>query len=217
MERDGFPWSGSLALRESVLKPQVRLALNLRGYVFDRYREALGELEMLPGESGREARLRALQGLCFSYFMPNLQERASRMLGACGLNVLTPFSDDRLVEYVYNIPWSMKSLYDREKGLLRKSLEGLLPDTLLWRKKSPYPKTYHPEYAQMAAERLIQVMNDPAAPILQLLDRDAVMRLTSGPLSPEPWFGQLMAGPQMLSYLLQVNQWMLKYRVEVEM
>ncbi|NLG24425.1 MAG: asparagine synthase, partial [Clostridiales bacterium] len=215
IERDGFPWSGSLSLRESVLKPQVRLKLNLRGYVLDRCRDALSELPLLIGEPADEARLRALQGLCFRFFMPNLQERAARMLGASDVRALTPLADDRLAQYVYNVPWSMKSLGGREKGLFRQAMDGLMPDALLWRKKSPYPKTYHPDYARLAAEALAATIADDAAPILQLVDREALTRLLGGPVSPEPWFGQLMAGPQMMSYLVQVNLWMLKYRVEV--
>jgi len=186
------------------------------GYVSDRYREAAESLPTLPGESERDAKLRKIHGLCFMFFMPNLQERAAKMLGACGINVLTPYSDYRLAQYLYNVPWSMKSLRGQEKGLFRAAMEGgVIPDSLLWRKKSPYPKTYHPGYTRLTTEALANVLSDPASPILQLVDRDALIKLMSGPLTSAPWFGQLMAGPQMLAYLLQVNQWMLKYRVEV--
>jgi len=109
----------------------------------------------------------------------------------------------------------MKSLRGHEKGLMRAAMEGVIPEELLWRKKSPYPKTYHPEYAELATAGLHAVLQNPASPILQLIDRDALHKLLASPLSPAPWYGQLMTGPQMLSYLLQVNQWMVRYRVEV--
>ena len=217
--KDGFPWSGSIALRESVLTKETAQALDVRAYVEDNYREALRRQETLPGEDGRSARLRQLQGLCFEYFMANLQERAAAMGGAAGLTVLTPYCDDRLVQYVYNVPWAVKALGGQEKGLLRTAMQHLLPEELLWRKKSPYPKTYHPLYTQLVQETMKSILSESSAPILQLVDRAAIERLMAGPLSPTetPWFGQLMTGPQMLAYLIQINQWMLRYRVEVEL
>lgn len=141
------------------------------------------------------------------------------MGGAAGLTVLTPYCDDRLVQYVYNVPWAVKALGGQEKGLLRTAMQHLLPEELLWRKKSPYPKTYHPLYTQLVQETMKSILSESSAPILQLVDRAAIERLMAGPLSPTetPWFGQLMTGPQMLAYLIQINQWMLRYRVEVEL
>ena len=138
------------------------------------------------------------------------------MGAAAGLTVLTPYCDDRLVQYVYNVPWEMKSMGGQEKGLLRAAMHGLLPDELLFRKKSPYPKTYHPLYAKLVTGVLREILSDSGSPILQLIDREAVLRLMDGDLSPSatPWFGQLMSGPQMLAYLIQINQWMLRSRVD---
>lgn len=219
VSKDGFPWSGSIPLRESILTEEAARALNLGRFVEENYRDALRRQERLPGEDKRDARLRQIQGLCFEYFMSNLQERASAMGDAAGLTVFTPYCDDRLVQYVYNVPWRIKALDGREKGLLRAAMRSILPDDLLWRKKSPYPKTYHPLYTQLIKEMIRSVLSEKNAPILQLVRRDAVERLAEGPLSPveTPWFGQLMTGPQMLAYLIQVNQWMLKYRVEVDL
>ncbi len=215
--KDGFPWSGSLSLRNRVVKPELRSLLALDDYVDARWRESLSRQPILSGETARETRLRQLQGVCFEYFMVNLQERAAAMGASAGLTVLTPFCDDRLAQYVYNVPWRIKALGGQEKGLLRTAMQHLLPDDLIWRRKSPYPKTYHPLYTQLVKETLRSILSDDASPILQVIDRDAVLRLMDGELSPTatPWFGQLMSGPQMLAYLIQVNQWMLRYRVEI--
>ena len=98
-------------------------------------------------------------------------------------------------------------------------MRHLLPDELIGRKKSPFPKTYHPLYTQLVLETLKGVLADDSAPILQVIDRKEIERLMQGDLSPTatPWFGQLMSGPQMLAYLIQVNQWRLRYRVEVSL
>jgi len=213
---DAFPWSGSMALRERVVKPKVREKLRLSDYVAARYHEAVAALPRFASDTPEEARLRQLHGLCFQWFMPNLQERALRM---SPVPVLTPFSDDRLAQYVYNVPWPMKNAGGVEKGLLREAMRDLLPEKLLMRRKSPFPKTCHPRYTELVRRAALDMLDDVASPILQVVSADAVRELAAGPLSPAetPWFGQLMAGPQMLAYLVTVNQWMLRYQVEIDL
>ena len=219
IHKDGFPWSGSLALREKILKSEISKELHLSRHADDRWREALNRQPLLPGEDIKSRKLRQLQGVCFEYFMANLQERASAMGTAAGLTVLTPFCDDRLVQYVYNVPWEIKRLGGQEKGLLRTAMSHLLPEELIRRKKSPFPKTYHPLYTQLVKKTMQQILADSNSPLLQLIDSAEITRLMEGDLSPAaaPWFGQLMSGPQMLAYLIQINQWMLRYRVEVRL
>lgn len=217
IHKDAFPWSGSMALREKILQNDAARALHLTEYASDRWHDSLNQQPILPGETPKERKLRQLQGVCFEYFMVNLQERAAAMGEAAGLTVLTPFCDDRLVRYIYNVPWDIKRLGGQEKGLLRAAMRGLLPDELIFRKKSPYPKTYHPLYTQLVRETMTSILADPSSPLLQLIDKAEILRLMEGDLSPAaaPWFGQLMTGPQMLAYLIQINQWMLRYRAEV--
>lgn len=208
--KDGFPWSGSLALRESILKEDVRRKLKLTQYAAMRYHEACAALPVLPGEEERESRLRALQGLVFRFFMPNLQERAVRMCSAAGVEPLTPFCDDRLIRYLYNVPWRLKTLGGETKGLLKAAVGELLPKELLHRKKSPYPKTCNPQYTRLVLERIAALAREDDAPIWAVCERGAILRLAQGDLSPArtPWYGQLMAGPQMLAYVLQTDHWL---------
>lgn len=215
---DNFPWSGSLALRESVLRPAVRKALDLSAYAAARYHEACAREPRLSGEGEEQARLRLLHGLCIKWFMPVLQDRARCMCGAVGLNVLTPYCDDRLAQYLYNVPWVLKNMGGRPKGLLREAVRDLLPADLLERRKSPYPKTHHPDYARLVCRQMARVLEDESAPILEVVDRDQVYRLMSGGMNAAdtPWFGQLMTGPQMIAYLLQVNDFLQTYALEVE-
>ena len=127
-----------------------------------------------------------------------------------------PLADYRIIEYVWNVPWEMKCRNGVVKGLLRHAGEGKLPKEVLWRKKSPYPKTYHPQYEAMLGEQLKEVLANPNAPVRQFLDRKKVQQFLDSPKDyGKPWYGQLMAGPQMLAYMLQVNYWMEKYGVEV--
>jgi asparagine synthase (glutamine-hydrolysing) len=133
-----------------------------------------------------------------------------------GLEARVPLADHRIVEYVFNVPWEMKTPDGITKGLLRHAGEGLLPHDVLWRKKSPYPKTYDPHYEQLLGTRLKEVLSNPNAPIRTLLDTRKVQTFLSSPSDyGKPWYGQLMAGPQMLAFMLQVNYWLEHYHIQI--
>ncbi len=127
---------------------------------------------------------------------------------SCGLRPRVPFADHRLVEYLYNVPWSMKYKNGVEKALLRDACKDLLPPQLLYRKKSPYPKTYSPRYEELLYEKFRVLLKDEEAPIRRFLDIKKAKRFLDAPKDyGRPWFGQLMAGSQMMAYILQINQW----------
>lgn len=214
---EAFPWSGSMALRESILKPEVRAKLNLRGYVRETLARAIDQTGIEGDPEDREARLQRMQLLCFRFFMANLQERAVRMCDHYALKVLTPLCDDRLVQYVFNVPWDMKFMGGQEKGLFRAAVRDLMPPALNSRKKSPYPKTCSPIYTEIIRGLTMALLTDRGAPILEWIDENRVRAIAESSLDPAatPWFGQLMAGPQMLAYLWQVNTWMRERNITV--
>ena len=214
---ESFPWSGSLELRAGILKRRVREKLDIREYVRGALSEAISRVEHLPHESAEGRCLRTMQHMCFAFFMANLQERALAMCEHSHLGVLTPFADERLVQYVYNVPWEMKFMGGREKGLLREAAGALLPESLRYRRKSPYPKTCDPAYARIVCGMVQGMLAEKKSPVLQLVDARALEKLAASDLSPAqtPWFGQLMAGPQMLAYLWQVNAWLAGRHAEV--
>ena len=214
---ESFPWSGSLELRAGILRRRVREKLDIRNYVRGALSDAISRVEHLPHESAEGRCLRTMQHMCFAFFMANLQERALAMCEHSHLGVLTPFADERLVQYVYNVPWEMKFMGGREKGLLREAAGALLPESLRYRRKSPYPKTCDPAYARIVCGMVQGMLAEKKSPILQLVDARALEKLAASDLSPAqtPWFGQLMAGPQMLAYLWQVNAWLAARHAEV--
>ena len=216
---DGFPWSGSLALRESLIKPELRGELRLAQYVRDVFDARRARADPGAGFEPKERRLRTMQKLCFEFFMSNLQERAVRMCEGAGVKVLTPLCDERLVQYVYNVPWEMKFTGGQEKGLFRAAVRDLLPEALLTRTKSPYPKTCSPQYGQIVRQLALRMASDEEAPIFGYVDRERVRAIAQSNLNPAdtPWFGQLMAGAQLLGYLWQVNRWMRERNVTVRL
>jgi len=219
LREEVFPWSGSMALRSAVLRPEIREKLQIDAYVRDALRQSVDSYDLDGIPDGDERRLFCMQRLCFDYFMPNLQERAAKMCDGMGVAVLTPLCDERLVQYVWNVPWRMKRMGGMEKGLFRAAVADLLPEKLLMRKKSPYPKTCSPIYANLLRDRMSALLAEEDAPLWQLCDRDFVSRFNASDLDPSatPWYGQLMAGPQLLAYLLQINSWMRVRDVAVEL
>ena len=128
-----------------------------------------------------------------------------------GLEVRVPFCDYRIAEYLYGVPWGMKDWQGREKGLLRYAMRDLLPDTILYRKKSPYPKTFDPQYERLVSRRLWQLLEQPS-PLWHIIRREAVEALLQKEES-WPWYGQLMRRPQTAAYLLQAEYWLRRYHV----
>ena len=207
-----------MGLRASLLKPELARELDLEGYAARRLEESLKEAPTLPGEGEEERRMRQLSFLNMRWFMATLLERKDRCSMYSGLEVRVPYADHRLAQYVYNVPWQMKSPGGEPKGLLRAAAAGLLPEEVLHRKKSPYPKTHNPGYEALIKERLAQVLRDSAQPIHRVLSEEAAQGLLRQSFDyGRPWFGQLMAGPQLLAYLLQVNAWLLRYHIYLEL
>ncbi len=133
-----------------------------------------------------------------------------------GLEVRVPFCDYRIVEYAFNLPWEIKAYHGREKGIVREAFRGLLPDSIIDRKKSPYPKTHHPLYFRLCAEAVEEILQDPSSPLYGILDPDGVRNLIGHPdRIVSPWYGQLMKAPQILAYLIQLDYWFRKNAVRI--
>lgn len=156
--------------------------------------------------------MKEMVNLNFRWFMQTLLDRKDRMSMYHGLEVRVPFCDYRIAEYLYGVPWEMKDYRNREKGLLRHAMQGLLPETVLYRKKSPYPKTFSPVYEQMVSSRLKRLLKKNA-PIWHLIPQKSAEDLLSME-SPWPWYGQLMRRPQTIAYLLQLDFWLRHYQME---
>jgi len=214
---DTFPWSKSTKERKQILSKEFN-NLPLEDYVAAKYQETLKEMPKLEGESQREQRMRELFYLNLKWFMITLLNRKDRMSMANSLEVRVPYADHRIVEYVWNIPWEMKYCDSIEKGLLRRALKGILPKDVLMRRKSPYPKTHNPAYLKAVQKWMREILQDPTSPILQIVDIDKVTEIveTGGAAFGKPWFGQLMTGPQLIAYLIQVNIWMKEYNIKIK-
>ncbi|WP_409294771.1 asparagine synthase (glutamine-hydrolyzing) [Peribacillus sp. SCS-26] len=206
---EGFPWMRSLGERQALLSDRWQERLSLERYVKQKYDETLSEVPLLEGETSEAENRRKLFYLNMIWFMTTLLDRKDRMSMGASLEVRVPFADHRLVEYAWNIPWEMKMAGNREKGILRKALEGTLPEEVLYRKKSPYPKTHNPAYTTRVQELLKTRLKNKESILHELFNASRLQEIihTGGAAFKTPWFGQLMTGPQLLAYLVQLDFW----------
>ena len=146
--------------------------------------------------------------------MQTLLDRKDRMSMYSALEVRVPFCDHRIAQYLYSVPWEFKDWQGKEKGLLRCAVEGILPDEILWRKKSPYPKTHDPKYLALVSAQFEKLLLDEDALIWRIIKRENAKDILFNE-HPWPWYGQLMRKPQTVCYLLQLNFWLEHYQVEL--
>lgn len=214
LNADIFPWSMDFGARTMLLKEEVQSELPLLEYAKAAYQATVKETPVLEGESPKERRRREMSYLNLKWFMITLLDRMDRTSMYAGLEARVPFADHRIIEYLWNVPWEMKCHDGIVKGLLRAAGEEYLPKEVLYRKKSPYPKTYDPKYEQLLRQKILELLEDASQPINLLIDKKKVKHYLETPKDyGRPFYGQLMAGPQLLAWLLQVNYWLAKYRL----
>ena len=117
-----------------------------------------------------------------------LLDRKDRMSMAVGLEVRVPFCDHRLVEYVYNTPWSLKTFDGREKSLLRaRDRARAAAVSVRDRVKSPYPSTQDPRYAANLQQQVKSLVAEPDSDVFQVVDHAFLQRtLDVDPLTIDP-------------------------------
>ena len=218
MKTKAFPWSKDLSVRKNIMSKELLSRIPLDEYVNSQYEKTIARTPCLLGEEGTEKRRREISYLNITWFMTTLLDRKDRTTMASGLEVRVPFADHRLVQYVYNVPWKYKYHNEVVKSLLRDSMKGLIPDEVLYRKKSPYPKTYDPAYENLLKVELNKIIDEGSSPLLDLIDLKSVSQLlTSNSDYGKPWFGQLMATPQMFAYLIEIDYWLKHYGMQIKL
>jgi asparagine synthase (glutamine-hydrolysing) len=215
-----FPWLTQLHAAAggenpiiNILDPELAKQLDLAAYQADVYQQAIGEVEHLPGDDPKERRMREIFYLHLTRWVQVLLDRKDRMSMAHGLEVRVPYCDHRLVQYVYNTPWSMKTFDGREKSLLRAAVADLLPDSVVQRKKSPYPSTQDPRYEQMLRAGANEILSDPGAPSAQLLNAKPLRDIIANPLESSG-FGLRR---RCVELLLTLDEWLRRYPVQLRL
>ncbi|MBQ1186977.1 MAG: asparagine synthase (glutamine-hydrolyzing), partial [Clostridia bacterium] len=204
LNSDFFPWIHSPLTRANLFKDEIVRINDGYSYASALYKASLNEC-LLTGEETADMKLaRQATWLSVNWFMTSLLERKDRMSMYSGLEVRVPFSDHRILEFVYNVPWSIKFEDNVEKALLRKAVSDYLPDKILYRKKSPYPKTHNPKYEKAVKKELRRRIKSGGV-LAEMLDKKSLNSFLSG--ENTTWFGQLMSRPQLIAWLIQLDMW----------
>lgn len=209
--KDEFPWSYHYDVRLSCLKEN--LIIDGEMYVKKAYFKSINDVDYLEEDSAKERRMREMFILNMRWFLQTLLDRKDRMSMYSGVEVRVPFLDYRLVEYAYNMPWRYKSLNGREKGILREAFKEELPEAIINRKKNPYPKTHHPKYTEMLVTKLREIMKKDCL-LSDILDITKLEYMIAHlDTISTPWYGQLMKGPQILAYYIQLHYFFEEFNV----
>ena len=210
---NGFPWAQSTQYRKSFLKDDIKIP-NAEEFVYSRYKNTLINTSKIDGLSPLESRMKEMMKLNLEWFMQTLLDRKDRMSMYNALEVRVPFCDYRIAEYLYSVPWNFKDYKSYEKGLLREAMRDILPNEVLWRKKSPYPKTHNPIYLKLVSDMLKNTIENSNSKILEFIKKEELEKLLLTEKS-EPWYGQLMTTPQTIAYFIQINYWLEKYKIRI--
>ncbi|MEU3463545.1 asparagine synthase (glutamine-hydrolyzing) [Streptomyces sp. NPDC006733] len=207
-----FPWLHGRTTPAALLRPEVRAAVRPEEYTAEAYRRSLAAVPRLDGETGTDRRLREVFHLALTRWLPPLLDRVDRVSMSVGLEVRVPFCDHRLVEYLWNVPWDLKSPGGRSKGLLRDAVRDLLPPQVADRPKSGYPSTPAVRYTEVLTARAHELLADSQAPVFDLVDRETVRRaFAEGRPLPSPRTAPNPVGG--LDHLVQVDEWLRAYGV----
>ena len=177
-----------------------------------RYQEAVSEVPKLDGETGIQEKQREMSYLFITRFLPFMLDRKDRMSMHAGFEARVPFCDYRLVQYLFNVPYSMKTIDNAEKSLLRRALKGYLPEEVRTRKKSAYPSTTDPVYYQNIRELLNETVEDAQAPIAPFLDKQKLKHISEHLFEKSPF-----EVGKMMEYVLHVNKWIQDYKIAIKL
>ncbi len=213
----GFPWAKSTEDRAALLRKGILGDIKPADYLTRCTESTLKNTDYLDTDSKKDRRMREMFMLNIFWFMQTLLDRKDRMSMATGLEVRVPFCDHRIAKYAYNIPWELKSIGGREKGLIRRAMNGILPHDVLWRKKSPYPKTHNPTYLKAVISKVREILECKDCRITEIFDRKRLLQLCDDPsIFKNNWYGQLMTAPQTFAYIIQTEYWLKNYDIKVE-
>lgn len=216
MDSNFFPWIRSVKERSEYINDEIRHNVNSVNLTYEIYNDELKRVPILVKEDERKKRIREIGYLTYRWFLPVLLERQDKMAKKSNFKIRAPFCNFKLMKYVYNIPWEYRAKDELEKGLLRYAFKDFLPEEVTWRKKSPYPKTFNPRYRELVIRELRHILENPTSPLLDVINLERVNALIcEEENSSRPWFGQLMRGPQVMAFFIQLNSWLKEFKVTI--
>ncbi len=211
LNADIFPWLVNLGYFSEILSDEIKEKVAPEEYRRKRYQEAKSEVPFLEEEDEKQAKQRQMSYMFITRFLPFMLDRKDRASMMTGFEVRVPFCDFRLVEYLWNVPYDLKSIDNIEKGILRRAFEGILPDDVRNRRKSAYPSTKDQHYLQAVSQWMLRILDEPSSPILAFINAERVRTIAEG--KDQQINGTEARG--LLDYLIQINSWIEEYQIEI--
>lgn len=212
-----FPWTADSSARSVLLNDNLINSLPLKQFTQNSYQEACGEIELDGQNTPFDMLHRKTFYLTIRYFMQTLINRGDRATAINSMDARVPFAHQELTEYLFNVPFEMKAKNGERKHLLREYAIGFLPESIRTRKKSPYPKTYDPGYETLVNQELLHALTKTDCPLLSIVDKNKAENFCRQMKDlGRPWYGQLMAGPQLTAYYLQILYWIEHYDIQIQ-
>ena len=212
-----FPWSADISPRSSLLNDDLIISLSLGNCMQNAYQDTCAEIGLDGQNTPSDMLHRKIFYLTIRYFMQTLVNRGDRATAINSMDARVPFAHQELTEYLFNVPFEMKAKNGERKHLLREYATGILPESIRTRKKSPYPKTYDPGYESLVNHELLRALSKSDCPLHAFVDKNKAENFCRQMKDlGRPWYGQLMAGPQLAAYYLQILYWIEAYKIIIE-
>ena len=211
-----FPWSKDISPRRSLLREDLLSQAAMQECVHTAYLDTCREIDLDGNATPADMLHRKTFYLTIRYFMQTLVNRGDRAAAIHSMDARVPFAHQELTEYLFNVPFEMKARNGERKHLLREYAKGILPEDIRLRKKSPYPKTYDPGYEAMINNELLNELRKPDCPLHAIVDKEKAENFCRQAKDlGRPWYGQLMAGPQLVAHYLQILYWIEMYHIKL--
>lgn len=166
-------------------------------------------LNFLEGLPQNRSKLDQMLALEQQFFLTDLNLLyTDRMSMAAGVEVRVPFLDKELVEFAYNIPDKYKQKGKEGKWVLKKSLEGYLPQEIIYRPKTGFGAPLRRWMRNELRELLGDILSFDSLKNRGLFDPNAVLKLIS-----DNEKGKIDASYTLLS-LLCIEIWFRNYNNE---
>lgn len=212
-ENSLLPWLRNIELRQSLLNDNYQY-LNLNEYLKTSYNQLVENYEEVANDNNENKRWRKLTYLNIYSFMQQLLYRQEMMANYNQINAYSPFIDIELVEFAYNLPYQYKYNNKTEKAILKDAYKEYLPKEIIERTKNPFPKTFSPIYEKLVHRKINEYLNNPSSSINKFFNKNKIIELMENKNTKIPYFGQLMTNTQLLSYLIQFEEWVKIYNIE---
>lgn len=113
--------------------------------------------------------------------------RVDKMSMGTSLEARVPFLDHKFVELAMSIPQAMKTKDETLKYLLKKTVRGIIPDSLIDRKKQGFGVPIYEWFMGRLGDQIRQVLGD-FCDQTDFLDRAEVMRMVDAKRGAQAWY-----------------------------